>query len=154
MLENLTKYNLTKCCNGCFATLVPDNAPDVSFNKKGDWVKFSDVKELFELSDNSTQVEIALKACKLINEFHSDNFTGRPLEMNGKPINHSKLNEAHQLAEQALKIKNGQQQQLCVNQFSCSMDGLEQTEIKCQVGDCKKPATNFYCDDHKPWSPT
>ncbi len=46
---------------------------------------------------------IMLEACRKIVQFHSDNFVGLPLCIDGKPINHTLLNQAAELAQRAIQ---------------------------------------------------
>lgn len=49
-------------------------------------------------------VDTAIEACKKIDKFHFEVFcSGRPLMIDGKPINHSILNEAYDLACKVLQ---------------------------------------------------
>lgn len=47
--------------------------------------------------------EDALKACNAIIDAHTELFCGQPLMQNGKPIDHTKLNEAFKLAVDAIE---------------------------------------------------
>ena len=61
----------------------------------------------FRNDTNLRRVEIAdtaIEACKKIEQFHFQVFcTGPPLSIDGKPINHSILNEAYDLSYKVLQ---------------------------------------------------